>query len=191
MTLSSNPHQPLTQLMTITEFAILLFKSPPDFTDPTLQSLFHKLSAWQSECSGFPLRFFTNPEKLLEVYLVTGWTSVAAHEAWIRGDRNQELLRVFEPYVDIPRVRMVHVDVDFEAIPQDAGCTGSVVVVERYAGARSFEGKNSDGCAWELVGRDLALDDRDAFRFIGVIEGVEGDVGGGPAEQWVLRREKL
>ncbi|KAF8120847.1 hypothetical protein EV363DRAFT_64293 [Boletus edulis] len=60
--------------MTITEFAIIVFKSPPDFSDPTLQSLFQKLFTWQSECSGLPLRFFTNRNEPTEVYLATGWT---------------------------------------------------------------------------------------------------------------------
>lgn len=103
--------------MTITEFAILVFKSPPDFSDSTLQSLFQKLSDWQSECSGFPLVFFTNSDDSLPVHLVTGWKSVAMHEAWIQEERNQTLLRLFGPYVDMLKIRMVHLGVDFEAIP--------------------------------------------------------------------------
>ncbi|KAH0826967.1 hypothetical protein J3R83DRAFT_4626 [Lanmaoa asiatica] len=106
--------------MTITESAILVLKSPPDFSDPTLQSLLQKLSAWQSECSCFPLLFFINPDDPHQVHLVTGWVSVAAHEARIRGERNQELLHVFAPHVDMPKIRMVHLDVDFEAIPKHA-----------------------------------------------------------------------
>ncbi|KAG6371855.1 hypothetical protein JVT61DRAFT_8852 [Boletus reticuloceps] len=102
---------------------------------------------------------------------MTGWTTVAAHEEWIRGERNQELLRVFGPYVVMPWIRMVHVGVGFEAMPKDTGCGGMVMVVERYDGAwwsetTSFveEGR----CAWSLAGSDLARDGGDAFRFVGV-----------------------
>ncbi|KAG6369774.1 hypothetical protein JVT61DRAFT_13593 [Boletus reticuloceps] len=181
--------------MTITEFAIIVFKSPPDFSDPALQSLFQKLSTWQSECSGFPLRLFTNRDEPTEVYLVTGWTSVAAHEGWIRGERNQELLRVFGPYVDMPRIRMVYVGVNFEAMPKDAECGGMVMVVERYDGARWRETTSlvEEGrYTWSLAGRDLARDDGDVFRFVGVqADGGEVEVGRDkltPIERWALRR---
>jgi hypothetical protein len=179
--------------MTITEFAILVFKSPPNFLDPTLQSLFRQLSAWQSECSGFPLLFFTNRNDSLEVHLVTGWASVAAHEAWIRGERNQELLRMFAPHVDMQKIRMVHLSVNFEAIPSDADA-----VVERYdaqLGEKStpFEWERSDRSRWSLTGGDLARDgrgDASVFRFVGVAGGGEVEVSGGvvPVERWVLKR---
>ena len=182
--------------MTITEFAILVFKSPPNFSDPVLQSHFRKLFVEQSECSGFPLLFFTNRDNPLEVHLVTGWASVAAHEAWIRGEQNQELLRVFAPYVDMQKIRMVHLGMDFEAIPSDtdAGWT----VVERYDGqvaekSTGFEWERSDRSKWSLTGRDLARDSGDVFRFVGVAGGEEIEVSGGmaPVERWVLKRVEL
>ena len=178
--------------MTITEFATIVFKSPLNFSDPTLQSLFQKLSVWQSECSGFPLRFFTNPNDPVEVHLVTGWASVAVHEAWIQGERNQTLLRIFAPYVDMPKIRMVHVGVDFEAIPKDTGCTA--MVIERYDGApsTSLEWESSDGSMllWSLAGRDLSRDG-DVYRFVGIAgDGeVEGVVEGvAPIARWLLNR---
>jgi len=183
--------------MTITEFAILPFKLPPNLSDPTLQSLFQKLSAWQSECSGFPLLFFTNPNDPLQIHLITGWTSVAAHEVWVRGERNQELLRVFAPYVEIQRVRMVHLGVDFEAIPKYARW----MVVERHGDERRAEASTScewaagsDQSRWSLIGRDLALDGGDVYRFVGVAGGGEvEEVSGGlaPIERWVLKRVEL
>ena len=181
--------------MTITEVAILIFKSPPDFSDPALQSHFDKLSSWQAECSGFPLVFFTNPDDPLQIHLVTGWTSVAAHEAWIRGEWNQELLRLFAPYIDMPKIRMVHVGIDFEAIP------GSVegMIVERYRGSDDervistrFESEGEDQSTWSLVGRDLTQDHGEVFRFVGggsgefEIEGVFKD----PIARCALKRVK-
>ena len=35
----------------------------------------------------------------------------------------------------MPKIRMVHVGVDFEAIPKDTGCTA--MVIKRYDGALS------------------------------------------------------
>ncbi|KAL6298627.1 hypothetical protein BKA93DRAFT_743807, partial [Sparassis latifolia] len=37
----------------------------------------------QSSWSGHPLFFFQNTTTPSEIYLVTGWTSVGAHEEWI------------------------------------------------------------------------------------------------------------
>ncbi|KAI6008652.1 hypothetical protein EDC04DRAFT_876217 [Pisolithus marmoratus] len=104
--------------MPITEFASLQFRASRSLIEPDILALFQKLSAWQSECSGYPLFFFTNPKVPSEIHLITGWESVEAHEAWIAGERNQELLRVFLPFINI--LGMVHLDIDFERIPKDA-----------------------------------------------------------------------
>lgn len=109
-----------------------------------------------------------------------------AHEAWIRGERNQELLRVFAPYIEMPKIRMVHLDMDFEAMPKDAGR----MVVERYA-STPFQSERSDRSGWSLSGRDLAQDDGgDVFRFVGgADQSGESEVrGGAPVERWVLGR---
>ncbi|KAI6036026.1 hypothetical protein BKA83DRAFT_688021 [Pisolithus microcarpus] len=104
--------------MPITEFASLQFKASRGLSEPDILARFQKLSAWQSECSGYPLLFFTNPKAPSGIHLITGWESVEAHETWIMGERNQELLRVFMPFINI--LGMVHLDIDFERIPKDA-----------------------------------------------------------------------
>lgn len=104
--------------MAITEFASLQFKASRGLSEPDILARFQKLSAWQSECSGYPLLFFTNPKAPSEIHLITGWESVEAHETWIMGERNQELLRMFMPFVNI--LGMVHLDIDFERVPKDA-----------------------------------------------------------------------
>ncbi|KIM53043.1 hypothetical protein SCLCIDRAFT_61339, partial [Scleroderma citrinum Foug A] len=100
--------------MPITEFASLEFKASRGLSEPAIFAHFQTLSAWQSECSGFPLLFFTNPEVPSEIHLITGWDSVEAHESWIAGERNQELLRVFSPFINI--LGMVHLDIDFDRV---------------------------------------------------------------------------
>lgn len=81
---------------------------------------------------------------------------------------------------------MVHLDMDFEAMPKDAGR----MVVERYA-STPFQSERSDRSAWSLSGRDLAQDDGgDVFRFVGgADQSGESEVrGGAPVERWVLGR---
>lgn len=112
--------------MPITEFASLEFKASQSLSEPSIFAHFQQLSAWQSECSDFPLLFFTNPKVPSEIHLITGWDSVEAHEAWIAGERNQELLRVFSPFINI--LGMVHLDIDFDRVPRDA----SLVVCLEY-----------------------------------------------------------
>ena len=139
--------------MTITEFAILVFKSPSNFqvSDPTLQ--FESYPPGNRNA----LAFRCSSSQTATIPLVTGWVSVAAHEAWIRGERNQELLCAFAPYVDMQKIRVVHhVGVDFETIPNDAGWT----VVERYDGQR---GEKSAPFEWERSDLSKVVADRKRF----------------------------
>ncbi|KAF8843671.1 hypothetical protein BDN67DRAFT_964185 [Paxillus ammoniavirescens] len=183
--------------MTITEFAILVFSPPHSLSDATVKRLFQKLSTEQSECSRFPLLFFTNPDDSSEVHLITGWDSVEAHEAWIRGGQNQELLRVFAPYIDLPKIRMVHLDIDFQSIPKDV----EMMVVERHGKAGSglvvqTACPNDSACTWFHVGRDLAESDGDIYHFAStsdVEEAVEGaeKSSGMLMARWKLRRVEV
>lgn len=89
----------------------------------------------------------------------------------------------------MPKIRVVHLDVDFEAIPKDA----RVIVVERYGGKRTesmlFQSGRLDLSTWSLFGRDLSQGD--IFRFVGVAGSGKSEVGGmvlAPVERWVLKR---
>ncbi|KAG6328135.1 hypothetical protein ID866_10954, partial [Astraeus odoratus] len=140
--------------MPITEFASLEFQVPHSLSDPGIFELFQRLSAWQAECSGFPLLFFTNPEVPSEIHLITGWDSVEAHEAWIAGERNQELLRVFAPFINI--LGMVHLDIDFDRIPKDALLAVCLEFKEKEKGQVEGEVNHCRGNqCWVEVGQNM------------------------------------
>ncbi|KIK97480.1 hypothetical protein PAXRUDRAFT_824869 [Paxillus rubicundulus Ve08.2h10] len=180
--------------MAITEFAILIFTPSHSLSDPVVRSLFQKLSIEQSQCSGFQLLFFTSPDDSSEVHLITGWNSVAAHEAWIKGKQNQELLSMFAPYIDMQKISMVHLDIDFKRIPEDVG----MMVIQRYGEGTSGlvgEGACSNDSTWPRVGRDLAESGGDIYHFSNDIEEVGGaGKGSGPGTlvaRWKLRRVEV
>ncbi|KAF9218363.1 hypothetical protein BS17DRAFT_791617 [Gyrodon lividus] len=180
--------------MPITEFAILVFSPPHSLLDPTIRSLFQKLTAWQSECSGFPLFLFTNPDDASEVHLITGWDSIEAHDEWIKGDRNQELLRVFTTCIDLPSISMVHLDIDFESIPKGVG----TMVVERYDKGGSgvvIKRAYSNDSAWSQLGRDLAEGSRYIYHFASGVEEFGGAESGSrvltATPRWELRRVEV
>ena len=129
----------------------IVFKSPPNFQIPCSSPAFESYPSGNRNA----LAFRCSSSQTATIPLVTGRASVAAHEAWIRGERNQGLLRMFAPYVNMQKIRMVHVD--FEAIPNDTGWT----VVEQYDGqlgekSTPFEWERSDLSRWSLTGRGLA-----------------------------------
>ena len=132
----------------------IVFKSPPNFQIPCSSPAFESYPSGNRNA----LAFRCSSSQTATIPLVTGWVSVVAHEAWIRGERNQELLCVFAPYVDMQKIRVVHhVGVGFETIPNDAGWT----VVEQYDGqlgekSTPFEWERSDLSRWSLTGRGLA-----------------------------------
>ncbi|KIJ68895.1 hypothetical protein HYDPIDRAFT_105410 [Hydnomerulius pinastri MD-312] len=181
--------------MPITEFAILPLSNPDNLSNPTVIALFQKLSAWQSECSSFSLLFFTNLDNASEVHLISGWESVEAHLEWIKGDRNQELLRVFAPYIDIPKVRMVHLDIDFDSIPKDVG----TLVVERYGegyegrfGGASKTNKLFSVEGWAKVGMDMSENGHEVYRIANSIMEQGSEVeDGSPKESWRLRAKEF
>lgn len=103
---------------------------------------------------------------------------------------------MFGPYVDMPKIRMVHIDVDFEAVPKDAGG----MVVERYdreslRKRTHFQSEMSDRLMWLLSGRDLAQGDGgDMFRIAGSARessGVRVRAVLAPVEQWILKRVEM
>lgn len=103
--------------MTVTEFSVLLLRSSDlSLHSPPLAPLFTLLSERQSSYSGFPLRFYINKASPCEVYLISGWKDVPAHNVWIASEGNQELLRLLEPYLTIKD--FIHLDVPFETMPE-------------------------------------------------------------------------
>ena len=131
----------------------IVFKSPPNFQIPCSSPAFESYPPGNRNA----LAFRCSSSQTATIPLVTGWVSVAAHEAWIRGERNQELLCAFAPYVDMQKIRAVHhVGVDFETIPNDAGWT----VVERYDGQR---GEKSTPFEWERSDLSKVVADRKRF----------------------------
>ena len=162
--------------MPITEFASLGFKASRSVSEPSIFALFQKLSAWQSECSGFPLLFFTNPEVPSEIHLITGWDSVEAHMAWIAGERNQELLRVFSPFINI--LGMVHLDINFDRVPRDAP---SILCLE-------YGNQNKDGVEREFK-RQLEVPSGDQVGTLWVEFGE--DMQEGRSDVYVLASESV
>lgn len=122
--------------MTITEFATLELIEPYTLEDPVplLVTLLGRAADWQASWSSYPLSFFTNPVKPSEIHIITGWKDVAAHEAWIASDQNQELLQKLSKFLTVKG--MVHLDINFSLVPTDE----QTFICEKYG-------------PWSVVGR--------------------------------------
>ncbi|KZV68323.1 hypothetical protein PENSPDRAFT_551567, partial [Peniophora sp. CONT] len=94
--------------MTVTELAILVLNPGCTLPSADLSPHFALLSSRQSAWSGYPLRFYMQGNKVI---LLSGWTDVPAHHAWIASEGNQELLKLLLPHIGIDL--MVHLDVPF------------------------------------------------------------------------------
>lgn len=105
--------------MSITEFASLELKHPHALSapPPAFTTLLHRLAAQQSARSGYPLFFFTDPARPDWLHLITGWSSVPAHEDWIASAQNQELLSHFGQFLEVKG--LVHLDLDISGFPAD------------------------------------------------------------------------
>ena len=111
-----NPYV-VTIKMPVTEFVKFRFKEPYTLDNEEVCSQFRKVSAWQSEWSNYPLTFYKSVEDPALLYLLSGWKDVDAHGEWIKSERNQNLLQIFDPILTI--VDFVHLKIDFAVIPSD------------------------------------------------------------------------
>jgi hypothetical protein len=114
--------------MSITEFASLELISPHSLEDPhpLLAKLFARLADQQAAWSSHDLLFFTNTSSPSEIYLITGWKDVPAHEKWIASDQNKELVVKFGRFLKVNG--MVHLNLDYNTVPTDK----QIIVCEKY-----------------------------------------------------------
>ncbi|KAJ4477268.1 hypothetical protein J3R30DRAFT_3244556, partial [Lentinula aciculospora] len=102
--------------MTITVFAtleVLASSNVQSIIQPPLINHLSLVAEKQSAVSGFPILFFESlsPESKSTFYLISGWTSIAAHHEWIQSQTNQELLVLLKDIVSVKG--LAHIDVDF------------------------------------------------------------------------------
>src|ERR1700759_3164876 len=102
--------------MTITEFVTFELIAPHTLEnpDPLLAELFGRGAQAQAAWSGHELHFFTNPATPSELYLISGWKDVSAHEKWIASDQNQELMKKFGQLLEVKG--LAHLDMDFNTV---------------------------------------------------------------------------
>jgi len=103
--------------MPITEFVTFRFKEPFTLESDEVRTKFCTLSNWQSEWSKYHLTFYNATEDPALVYLISGWDNISAHMEWIESERNQTLLKIFDPILSI--VDFVHLEIDFAQIPPE------------------------------------------------------------------------
>ncbi|KAJ3881015.1 hypothetical protein F5051DRAFT_398185 [Lentinula edodes] len=103
--------------MPVTEFAtleVLDSSNPSLIAQPLLIDHLRLVAEKQSAVSGYPVLFFESlsPDSKSIFYLISGWSSVAAHYEWIHSQTNQELLVLLKDIVGVKG--LAHVSVDFD-----------------------------------------------------------------------------
>ncbi|TFY56789.1 hypothetical protein EVG20_g8793 [Dentipellis fragilis] len=165
LTAKSNPHLPVIQAMPVTEVAILNFIPPHDIHTPALLPLFRFLSERQSAWSGFPLRFFQNASKEGEIYLVSGWKDVPAHNGWIASDANQELLTLLKSYLTV--ASLMHLEIDITGFPDE------VTGLRGWGRSEGDGDEGGDKVIWRAEGKDAEGKEDGVWRLIGYGKGFE------------------
>jgi len=98
--------------------------------------------------------FYNSTEDPALVYLISGWDNISAHMEWIESERNQTLLKIFDPILSI--VNFVHLEIDFAQLPPETQVLAFKKVVENEEdildhAIRSEEGEN----LWSGQGRAI------------------------------------
>ncbi|KAG8958111.1 hypothetical protein FRC03_009447 [Tulasnella sp. 419] len=109
--------------MTVTEFVTFQLKEAGDpRKNQHFMSLITSLSSRQLAWSGFPVVVLTDAvegetsvaSKQAIIHLVSGWTSIEAHQEWMTSEKNHDLLLGLGPLVDMKQ--LVHLDSGFDSI---------------------------------------------------------------------------
>ena len=97
--------------MPVTELAHFLLKHPYRSSHPSILSALPTAKKVLERASGCKFHFFSvspNGSEASEVYILGHWQSVAAHQAFLPSEENQELLKLVEGLLDVEW--MFHLD---------------------------------------------------------------------------------
>lgn len=154
----SNPQYPITEL------AFLNLIPPTTLQTPKLIADFLSASQAQSSWSGYPLYFFFShknakglkaegsneaatsgtPALTTTIYLISGWTSVQAHNEWIASPKNQELLKFFGDAGMMEVGGLAHLDIDFTKLSFEE-CSAIAWRKRTIKGTSDADGKSGGG----------------------------------------------
>ncbi|KAJ3540390.1 hypothetical protein NM688_g6231 [Phlebia brevispora] len=101
----------------ITELATLEIIPPSSASSSNLMSFLREASTRQGARSGYPVLFFQDAQSPTTLYLISGWQSISAHEAWIASEENQTLLRNMSQLLRVKG--LVHIAINFQEMPTD------------------------------------------------------------------------
>lgn len=116
-----------TPTMSVTEIATLKLVPPHTWSSPATRSFFAAAASQQAARSGYPLHYFEDTTDAAIVYILTGWESVAAHEAWIASEANQKLLERGTGLIEVVGLQHAQFAVQLEGI--------KFVTLERWEGS--------------------------------------------------------
>ncbi|KAL1944765.1 hypothetical protein VTO73DRAFT_3195 [Trametes versicolor] len=141
--------------MSVTEIATLKLVPPHTWSSPATRSFFAAAASQQAARSGYPLHYFEDTTDAAIVYILTGWESVAAHEAWIASEANQKLLERGTGLIEVVGLQHARFAIELEGI--------EFVILERWeeSGGRGEREGNAvvdvTGAVEEGPGHDYRL----------------------------------
>ncbi|EIW60208.1 uncharacterized protein TRAVEDRAFT_45455 [Trametes versicolor FP-101664 SS1] len=128
--------------MSVTEIATLKLVPPHTWSSPATRSFFAAAASQQAARSGYPLHYFEDTTDAAIVYILTGWESVAAHEAWIASEANQKLLERGTGLIEVVGLQHAQFAVQLEGIKFLYVCQlcsiGPALLVEKGLGGFGF-----------------------------------------------------
>ncbi|KAG7089487.1 hypothetical protein E1B28_011167 [Marasmius oreades] len=146
--------------MPITEFAT--FQINTAITSDPLPTLFKRVQESQSSWSSYPVLFYsdvTRSSSSSTIYLISGWESVAAHQKWIESAENQELLKLFKPYLQI--TGFSHLTLDFNEFQKGVSSDPEGLLAVKNGQVQCDLGEP----LWTGQGYDLEDDSGPLFQF--------------------------
>ncbi len=166
--------------MPITEFLSIRLLPPHTVSSLFVVTFLGKVSRLQAARSGYPVLYFQDTSSPDILYLVSGWESKHAHEAWIVGEQNQELMKDMQGAGEVKE--LMHLEIDFSAVPKDAERMSREALFEHgKADLKGLGGESNimtdTNCIWESTAKSLEKEGTYRLRVYSMQEVSGRDVG--------------
>jgi heme-degrading monooxygenase HmoA len=107
--------------MPVTELATIPITTPLPANTPLPSTLYQKLlhaKAVLESAAGYKFHYYRQIEDPSIFYILSRWSSVAAHASFLPSPENQALLELLKDDIDSEKMTMYHLDTDIFDVPE-------------------------------------------------------------------------
>lgn len=113
--------------MTVTEITVLKLQNANTFNPMVILQLLQQMVTTYGHVAGFTFKAYQEKEVYSRFYVIGGWTSIEAQEAFVKSETHQKVLQLIESTLMIEARELIEMDA-----ASLTAMSGPIVVMERW-----------------------------------------------------------